>query len=762
MSPLRVERHLLLGAVRQGDAPTYHAIFASGSDIVDFAALAETLTPDAPNPAIREIRGVSGGILLVGEDVAASPQVPLGSRTMLLTPEPDECHLFADRNVLLAFRHSEPAEAVADWLWYHATHHGAGAALIIDRARANKKGADFATSLQKFIAAKELSDFVVVVVSPGIPLGRADSPGEDQVWLAPDAPGKDRMSRPTDDPWLAPLGQELILELMKWQYLAKARAVLCLDVCDLLAPRAKGAPSAFDLCLLARRGVVLLIGRHVYPWRLRDEAAPKFGDHLCRLFDTSHDLARWGVAPAIAGLEKTWRPSRVSYAKPDADHALPFWRAMALRVPLSGGMGLAPRAGLAEDPALLSTATDIFRHKPVRMPVSTARSITGPRTCIVTTMKNEGPFILEWLAWHRAIGVDDVLVYTNDCTDGTDTLLSVLQDKGLVQHRANPWKPGGALKPQHAALKAAESESVVQDAGWIVCMDVDEFINIKLGDGRLPTLYAAMEAAHPGANMISMTWRLFGNADVQDYSDAFVTDQFPLCAQELIRKPHQAWGFKTLFRNLEVYKKMGVHRPKGLTPSLRDAVKWLNGSGRPMPAKTLRNGWRSSLDTYGYDWVQLNHYAVRSAASFLVKRDRGRVNHTERDQGLAYWFRMNHNAVEDRSIQTRLPLLQAEWDRLMADPDIRAAHDHSVAAHRAKIADLQATPAYADFYSDLTGPRLKSLSRRLKHFGTAVFAAGPGVVPDDIALAPHLPDTFFFTVKGPEEEEPADAPSETD
>jgi hypothetical protein len=258
-----------------------------------------------------------------------------------------------------------------------------------------------------------------------------------------------------------------------------------------------------------------------------------------------------------------------------------------------------------------------------------------------------------------------------------------------------------------------------------------------------------------------MTWRLFGNADVQDYTDAFVTGQFSLCAQELIRKPHQAWGFKTLFRNLEVYKKMGVHRPKGLTPSLRDTVKWLNGSGKPMPAKMLRNGWRSSLDTYGYDWVQLNHYAVRSAESFLVKRDRGRVNHTERDQGLAYWFRMNHNAVEDRSIQTRLPMLQAEWDRLMADPDIRAAHDHSVACHRAKIAELQTVPAYADFFSDLTGARLQSLSRRLKHFGTAVFAAGPGVVPDDIALAPQLADNFFFTVKGPQDDD-ADTVSELD
>ncbi|MGB0799487.1 MAG: glycosyltransferase family 2 protein, partial [Planktomarina sp.] len=38
-------------------------------------------------------------------------------------------------------------------------------------------------------------------------------------------------------------------------------------------------------------------------------------------------------------------------------------------------------------------------------------------------MRNEGPFIVEWVAHMRHIGVADLLVYTNDCDDGTDVLL---------------------------------------------------------------------------------------------------------------------------------------------------------------------------------------------------------------------------------------------------------------------------------------------------------------------------------------------------
>ena len=365
-------------------------------------------------------------------------------------------------------------------------------------------------------------------------------------------------------------------------------------------------------------------------------------------------------------------------------------------------------------------------------------AIEAGRTCIVTTMKNEGPFIMEWIAYHRAIGVDDFLIYTNDCTDGTDEMLDMLERKGICQHRENPFRTMD-LKPQHAALQAAESEPLIQNAGWSICMDVDEFIDIKIGDGTLSALYAAMGEA----NMISLTWRLFGNCDVHEYEDRFLLEQFTTCAPEIVRKPHQAWGFKTLFRNIDIYKKLGVHRPKGLIPDLWSQVKWLNGSGRPMPKEMFLNGWRSTLETFGYDWVQLNHYAVRSAESFLVKRDRGRVNHVDRDQGLHYWFRMNHNAVEERSIQRMIPALQAEWDRLMADPEIRAAHEYSVEKHREKIAELRATENYEKFYGELCSERFEKLSRMLHVFGSNVFNAGPGAIPEDFHLREIRPDTFF-------------------
>ncbi|MBL4751427.1 MAG: glycosyltransferase family 2 protein [Amylibacter sp.] len=41
-------------------------------------------------------------------------------------------------------------------------------------------------------------------------------------------------------------------------------------------------------------------------------------------------------------------------------------------------------------------------------------------------MKNEGPYLLEWVAHHKALGFDHIVVCTNDCEDFTVEILKCL------------------------------------------------------------------------------------------------------------------------------------------------------------------------------------------------------------------------------------------------------------------------------------------------------------------------------------------------
>jgi hypothetical protein len=706
------------------------------------AAHPEAITPPK-GAALVDAKSIGGSVALRYQIPADHPaEFRINGDPVQVQANTPELALLEGHNAFVAVRNGEHADIVLDWLRFHIRSQGLQGAVILDRA---KPGYDntFDAELQQGIHQLD-APCTIVVVRSDTPLGKTNLPAEAHPFCAPGAPGKDRMKIPKPDPWAAPLGALNWFEIAKDRFLAQARAVANVEAHDLLV---REGDTVFDKAIAAKGGVATLIGQHCYPWRIRNAGSIHFGDHICTQFDADRGRKRWCIAPAKAPEGATWRLLRIGNAVPDPQQVNRFHRHMALRHPTDSVSTIVPKSSLVENKALRQQAKGTFGHKALRAPKVKLKQVPKGRgrRAIVTTMKNEGPFILEWLAYHRAIGFDDILVYTNDCTDGTDTMLDMLMDKGIVIHRDNKFQKMG-LRPQHAALQMAEDEPVIQKAKWVTCIDVDEYVNIKVGDGTLDALFAAV----PAANLISMTWRLFGNADVAAFEDRPITEQFDLCAHENTRKPHQAWGFKTLFTNNGIFRKLGVHRPKGLNPQLWDKIVWVNGSGQAMPRTMFRNGWRSTSATYGYDLVQLNHYAVRSAESFLVKRDRGRVNHVDRDQGLAYWFRMNNNVESDDSIDKNIHLMQHELAKLMADPEIAAAHRAAVSAHRAKIAELRDTPAYAEFYAKLTGDRLKKLARLHGHFGAHVYLAGPDALPDHIT--DKDPDgTWFFTVDPPEE-----------
>ena len=66
------------------------------------------------------------------------------------------------------------------------------------------------------------------------------------------------------------------------------------------------------------------------------------------------------------------------------------------------------------------------------------------RITALTCVKNEGPFLLEWIAFNRVIGVTDFLFYHNDCTDGTDRLLAKLDGDPQPPAGTAPSVAGGS------------------------------------------------------------------------------------------------------------------------------------------------------------------------------------------------------------------------------------------------------------------------------------------------------------------------------
>jgi hypothetical protein len=310
----------------------------------------------------------------------------------------------------------------------------------------------------------------------------------------------------------------------------------------------------------------------------------------------------------------------------------------------------------------------------------------------LSMMKDEGPYLLEWVAHHLAVGFTRLVVYTNDCTDGTDRMLMRLEELGLAHHRINAIPPG--LAPQPSALNHAQAEPLVRDSDWLMVFDADEFLCIRHPEGTLDGLLDAVVAR--GANGIVVTWRIFGSGGIRHWSRAAVTEQYQRAAPEDWTK---GWGVKTLFRFDPEFWKLGIHRPKirnkWLDTAFPSSVRWLNGSGLPMEDYFTFHGWRSVRRTVGYDWAQMNHYAVKSIDSYAARKVRGNVNFKADKYNAGYWALQDRNEVACRAILRNAPARRRIFDALLADPVLHRLHLAALDGIEARLAAFRQTDAYA-------------------------------------------------------------------
>jgi hypothetical protein len=321
----------------------------------------------------------------------------------------------------------------------------------------------------------------------------------------------------------------------------------------------------------------------------------------------------------------------------------------------------------------------------------------------VLTVKNEGAFLLEWLAHHRACGFSDFLVFSNDCTDGTDAMLDRLQEIGWLTHVRNDGPHGEG--PQWSALKEADQHPLVRAAEWLLFLDVDEFVNIHVGDRTVAALLKAL----PEATAIPLTWRLFGNAGVVTFDDKPVTETFTRAAPAVLNWPWRASLFKTLFRNDGTYAKLGVHRPRSPDRDRIADQRWFDGSGRLLPPSFHTTRIFSDFRRDNYALVQLNHYALGSMEGYLVKCDRGRANRESAGLDMGYWVERNFSQVEDSSI---LGLESAALRAaLRADAVLGPLHAKAVAWRQTRFQQLMAEePWRALFGRLLMTPPTRALS----------------------------------------------------
>ena len=276
----------------------------------------------------------------------------------------------------------------------------------------------------------------------------------------------------------------------------------------------------------------------------------------------------------------------------------------------------------------------------------------GLRLAIAAILRNEGPYLLEWIAWHRALGIDRFFLADNLSDDGSGPLFAALDAAGIASCFAFPGTPGAPPQlPAYAEILARFGA----EADWIAFIDADEFLLPAPPARALLPLVAALDRPEVGA--IAVNWAVYGSAGELRAREGLVTERFPARAG---REAPLNLHYKTILRPAAF---AGTHHSPHLF-RLRPDFAAVHADGGPVEAASARRHGLSRRVVWAP--LRLNHYVVKSRAEFFERKlVRGRATqNTLRDA--AFFEGHDRNEARDPAPPWLVAATRAEKARLLA------------------------------------------------------------------------------------------------
>ena len=254
----------------------------------------------------------------------------------------------------------------------------------------------------------------------------------------------------------------------------------------------------------------------------------------------------------------------------------------------------------------------------------------GSEVSLVAICKDEGPYIREWVEFHRNVGFHNILVYDNGSTDNTlDKLADLATDGGLT---VVPWphfdrhRNTQTLAYHHAVAYLADRSK------WIALLDIDEFLfplaPVKIADALRD---------YEDVPSLSLPWHNYGSSGHLAPLPGRVTENY------LHRAPFPPPRWKnTLLHYKSLVRPEFVESLSNHFPNLvrQRAYFYTERKERVHKANYINPRYASS------DIFRLNHYFSKSQAEFWAKAERGPVS--RRSSG---WRKIDrYRMIEDETV----------------------------------------------------------------------------------------------------------------
>lgn len=280
-------------------------------------------------------------------------------------------------------------------------------------------------------------------------------------------------------------------------------------------------------------------------------------------------------------------------------------------------------------------------------------------------VRNESPYLAEWLEFHRMVGVEHVYLYDNRSTDALEATVAPFVDDGFVtlidaSDDAN-LPSGGELQ------RIVYADAIGTHGGnwrWMAIIDADEFL--------FPAEGSSMSAAlrqYDDLSALVVPWTNFGHSGhlkrpqglvIESYTQSVAPSKEPAMRQ-LLKWKTIVWPEKVLsVRNPHfcgTVAGVGGFDERGV----------FIASNRDYPGSTL-----------ACNRLRLNHYYLKSKAEFEVKLQKGwfaRI-HDERVQRAEY---IEGHAVYDDAALRFVPDLKRRLAEIASPVPAGEARSHATA-----------------------------------------------------------------------------------
>lgn len=250
---------------------------------------------------------------------------------------------------------------------------------------------------------------------------------------------------------------------------------------------------------------------------------------------------------------------------------------------------------------------------------------------VCATFRNQAPYLLEWIAYHRVIGFDRFVLYDNGSTDAGADLVrgSPLADRVTVIHW--PQRPGQLAAYRHFIDIFAPAYD------WAAFIDVDEFILPLDGITLQDTL---QRCAHASAMLVN--WRVFGPAGREEPAPELVIEAYDLRADDSLPVNRHVKSIVRCADLLDVTQTPHEFRLKGAA---------CNPLGQEVPNTSLNQ-------SPCHRGLVINHYYTKSRREWVAKLHGGDSADEPRAAGYAEDVFDHLTAacqVKDETIKTFAP-----------------------------------------------------------------------------------------------------------